>query len=638
MRKIKAGRRIKKTGGDDIDIIAPYLPESLYKLAYSQPEKQRLEKLKNLYDVNYTKIQDKINSLKKDEKILQTAYDNEELRNIKLAELDERKKNNAKNFYLKLSGYVAKFIYTIGISFFNILGYIIARSSYLIVEFFKLGQGIIPKSIIFILFILLIFGIGVALFMSNRTNGDIIRSSDISKKIITNDTENYLSLSNPFSFMTKITNGLNDIIPNDFKYKYTSLTNSLNYITTGKNQYQDYLEPRKTLETGRSDNIFHMNFDISGSEYSKEKTYCTLKPKPIVFNFNSNLYQSSDYNRLNENLRNDIQYPNKYTIDITSTSSSSGRYVLNVENSKYYINNTAIEDTTIKLPKLFKINKNEVLLNNYNSISFNENVGLIGLYGVKLLNKNYRDNILVITAFNKDRQNNEYRKIYYINNKLIYYNSKNEEQELKFTDYPYYNVEMLLDQSGNNRHFIFKQNDNKYRPVLIVDEYGNYAIRFQSRSILYQNVPIKFPKMTIKSTIKVNKTKDNNHYNKLEGYIDFLGSYTSSVIKLLIPNKTSSSTPPDKYTVVPYNDIPYYGNNEELTKTEFYTDRVDTIVIDLNTTDRGIETIGCVHDPRTDIQKAGDYKQETHLNNMIAKNNFVGDLYDLYIYDRTKIN
>ena len=58
MRKIKAGRRIKKTGGDDIDIIAPYLPESLYKLAYSQPEKQRLEKLKNLYDVNYTKIQD----------------------------------------------------------------------------------------------------------------------------------------------------------------------------------------------------------------------------------------------------------------------------------------------------------------------------------------------------------------------------------------------------------------------------------------------------------------------------------------------------------------------------------------------------------------------------------------------------
>ena len=92
------------------------------------------------------------------------------------------------------------------------------------------------------------------------------------------------------------------------------------------------------------------------------------------------------------------------------------------------------------------------------------------------------------------------------------------------------------------------------------------------------------------------------------------------------------------YSALPYNDIPYYGNNEELTKTEFYTDRVDTIVIDLNTTDRGIETIGCVHDPRTDIQKAGDYKQETHLNNMIAKNNFVGDLYDLYIYDRTKIN
>jgi len=73
--------------------------------------------------------------------------------------------------------------------------------------------------------------------------------------------------------------------------------------------------------------------------------------------------------------------------------------------------------------------------------------------------------------------------------------------------------------------------------------------------------------------------------------------------------------------------------NKEYENIKYTVNQKNTIMTNL---DNGrIETIGCILDPRTDKDKIDDIGGK-RLGELITAHNFVGVLYDLYIYDRTK--
>jgi hypothetical protein len=455
------------------------------------------------------------------------------------------------------------------------------------------------------------------------------------------DFDNYLSGPNPFQGIKDMFDNLKNKIPGDLKYKFSSFRDSVSYITTGRNQYEDYLTPRNTITSGRCDNIIHMNFN-NQSEFQKEKTFCALQPKPVSFNFNSNLYQNADYNKLDKDLRTNLRYPNKYEIPINGDD--TGRFTFDINNSHYFNpadNNIQLNTNFNYLPKLFKKNNKEIIFNEYIQTSFNQFAGLISMYSVKLLNKKHKDPIMVVSEMHDNPpKKTKTISLYYNNDTSYNYYDQNNiftKFEFDFNNY-YYDIEMLLDQSGYNRHFVWKNNDNKYKPNIVLKN-GEYAIEFQSRSILYQNIPIAFPKMFIKSTIMVNSGKSNDASYKafqiIDGYMDFLSTTTTSSIKIDISTGNRI-----KYNVKTNNQT----KNEQYDKIEYSINTKETIMTNLD--DGNIETIGCILDARNLNQKIEDnveivgphgLAKGRNLDSITKAHNFVGYLYDLYIYDRTKM-
>jgi hypothetical protein len=609
MRKNKAVRRKKLRGGDIVNfknaaIRGILSTNNLYNKAYQDPNVNKIPDLIETYQRDKKKLLDNVEKLNQEKDRITKNQRNVSERNLKITEIENKQNVENRKYNLTVIKYIvslvgalwqnikdlSSFIFKTGGSIFNFAGFA--------------GNGVILRVLLLLVFLAFIFGLLSAFSPSFRD----INNYKIND-LINPDYDNYLSGPNPFKGIKDMFGGLNNLIPSDFKYKFTSLTNSINYITTGRNQYEDFLEPRETTETGRSDNIIHMNFN-NQPDFQKDKTYCSLSPKPIILKFDSNLYPTSDYNKLDETLRKDLNYPMEYNIPIIGDK-ITGRFSLNIDSSKY-INSIGSTTTTLTddkykyLSKLLKKNKNEIILNEYKPISFNIVYSIISMYGNKLLNNKYKDRpIMVITDFNKYNSKISLKRSLYYNettNKYQYYNEENKLEDFEFKKHgkTFYEIEMLLDQSGNNRHFVWKDNDNKNKPKLIFIALSNeYAIEFTSKMILYQNIPIEFPKMFIKSTISMN----NQKINKIEDdYMDFLSAKTTSSIKLqLISDK-------NKFVVK--------TNNKEYENIEYFVNKKEIIMTNL---DNGkIETIGSLTD-----------KNVAH--------NFNGLLYDLYIYDRSKM-
>lgn len=773
MRKNKAvGAKNKIKGGvnyNEAKIIGSLNPEKLYRKAYEG--ENQLPELIETYDRNINKTSKAIEQFKLEKERLENARGNNkreelELENLENQKLFEDRRHNlrvtnmmlglAGNFYDNVKQGTAYGLNSVG-SGLKFLGFA--------------GNGVILRVILVILLLALIIGLGLASMYSPSFRDAKNNLNNKLGNLINPDYENYLKGPNPFGGLKNMFSGLNNMIPSDLRYKYTSLTNSLNYITTGKNQYEDYLIDRETITTGRSDNIIHMNFN-NQEEFQKEKTFCSLTPKEIVLNFNSNLYQSSDYNKLDKNLREDLRYPIKYEIPITNDP-NTGRFTFDIKQSYYYnpYDNSRLNDAKFNyLPKLFKKNNNEFIFNEYTMSSFNQYSGIIAIYGVKLLNKKHKDPIMIINDFNINNNAIQYKTaLYYQDDKTFkYYDEQNVMQTFDFSKNGkavYYEIYMLLDQSGNNRHFTWKENskdvDFKWKPLLVIDEIGNYAIEFQQRMILFQNIPISSPKMLIKSTIQINNGRDNYYTNLISekdalqieyNELGSLKSFAESAITYIGKNKEGEefivnpynksyeqiiSTFPtnfivfkgsnNRFEIIP-NTIPYGENiiiavkrivkkgnniinrynelntliqqkNMEISNApkqniRNYFDRVDGFmdflstsstsaiklqftngdknkyiiqtdnqtkndnykdiqysvnkkeIIEINFDDGKIETIGCIIDPRSDTDKLDDNLEIVgpagrpkgiKLKNLVEYHNFIGYLYDLYIYDRTKM-
>jgi hypothetical protein len=685
MRKKKAverkGKKEIKGGVNFIDASRlGFLPEKkLYDLAYKDPTINKIPDLIHDYQKDENYLSDKIEKYKKEKENLdKNRHDvrEEELKfeNLENKRLFDDRKNNLKwiNFYSGIAGATLENFKQLG----N-LGKDVVGSGFTFLGF--AGNGVILRVILIFAALALIIGLGLASMYSPQFNDSKNSINAKMNELINPDFENYLKVPGQFQWFKDMMKGLQDRIPGNLKYKFNSFTNSVSYITTGKNQYENYLIDREMITTGRSDNIMHMRFNnLQG--FQKEQTYCALKPKDIVLNFNSNLYPSSDYNQLDQSLREHLKYPDSYQIPIGSDK--SGRYALDIDNSYYIQDNIHLIDKKKYeyLPKLFKKDKNRIILNEVTLTAFNPLAGVIGMYGVTLLNKKHKDPIMVINDFNPHNNKIQFKtSLYYGDEKTYkYYDQNNILQNFNFDKSPYYDIEMLLDQSGNNRHFVWKQNDNKYRPFL-VKENNEFAIKFESRSILYQNIPISFPKMFIKSTIMINykgiseadlkniyfaylrtpedkippdlKLKYDNlikspsyvAYEKIDGFMDFLSTTSTSAVKINFIENTSKTQYNIKIDTI-FSDPSNLDVNKEYDSIKYTVNQKNTIMTNL---DNGrIETIGCILDPRTDGDKiadnieivgpAGRVKGQ-RLGELISAHNFVGVLYDLYIYDRTKI-
>ena len=114
-------------------------------------------------------------------------------------------------------------------------------------------------------------------------------------------------------------------------------------------------------------------------------------------------------------------------------------------------------------------------------------------------------------------------------------------------------------------------------------------------------------------------------FKKIDGFMDFLSTTTTSSIKLKLESNK------EKFSI---NIEPTNPNNADNENIKYGINEKNTIITNL---DNGkIETIGCILDPRTDKDKSGDINGQ-RLGELITAHNFVGFLYDLYIYDRTKM-
>jgi hypothetical protein len=173
-----------KKGGANYDIEGPLLSTNLYK----ELNIGNLENIKKSYDENLDKTREKLDRVSKDLNDLETNHHNEEIRNMKLKEINnkkiiadnkllQKKQDQAYNIIVKdLGGFIGSIFITIGklISTFFIAIYYSLKLA------FNSGEGILFK---IICFILVVFAIAFIImgFKSGLPSFDFSTSNNITK-------------------------------------------------------------------------------------------------------------------------------------------------------------------------------------------------------------------------------------------------------------------------------------------------------------------------------------------------------------------------------------------------------------------------------------------------------------------------
>ena len=495
-------KAVLKQGGDIFNTIGgPIIPEKLYDLNYTG----KIKGLKNIYDKTTQKTEDQLNKISKDLKNMQDVKNNEEEKLIHLTAVRNKKKIADDKLFQKTKEDWYKMIFHDigGTILTNVKGFATTAGSFAKNTFSLAangGEGILFKviiiSIVIIIIVFLILG-----FTNSLPSADISNSNDITKSILTTDNENNFMNIKSGSLLTRFSNSLYNLVPNEYKYKFNSLNNSLSYITTGKNQYDDFLQPRNEITSGRNDDIFHISYN--------NNTECILKPKNIEINFNSDYYNNIDYNNINESLRDDIKYPDKITLPFKVNE--KGKYELDYSNQKYSNLNSDVTNKLDKNKFLFISKKNNIQLNSFANNNINYNAGIIAMYAPILINKSYKGPTMTIKITDK------YRNIYYNNQykKLYYKDELNNNNIVEFSSIKTYDVICLYDQTENYHDYVFEDKyEDKKKPKLI---YRNniYSINFSTKTILYLSK--KYPKIksSIKTTIKFDILYNNNYMSIL---------------------------------------------------------------------------------------------------------------------------
>ena len=648
MRKRKA---LKKGGFTNPVRAGPTIPERLSKY-----DTNSIQKLKETFEMNLTRAESDLNrqnSIKqnaistymKQKKIEETAaMNNNKSDIIKWTKIRDTA-SGAKNI---IFGFFAMMKYIITFIFSNI--------KFIITTIGTAGKGAIIKAVLAILFIVLII-LGATGVIYNTTGkiSTVKETNDAGQAILNADDDLYNKMPENKNIFSMMFNSINNIIPYQYKYKLNYISNSVTYLTTGKNQYEDLLKDRTEITTGRSDNIFHINF--SGDALPKEKTYSIIEPKKVELNFNENLYYNSDYNKIDETIRNNIKYPDKCHISVI-TDNNTGKYILDLASSRinYYNNNIEITTANKDLIKpIFKYANTSNLnlgvkfnnFNNYLYTSYYDAKNNVGAYATKLINPNYKGPILRLTNATREEvyTENEYKngkktanfyndfntdKLYtIINDEKVYYDN--------FFNNNASSVVTLYDQSGNNNDLIYKMYDFVHMPEFRLDN-NNYSIYFYDQHMLLFKTKISYKKIKINTKIlfsNISDAKNVIHMNFLarekEEVIKINGSdnenlvFTTTKKTDIIDNDQIS----DKYKVSDNNNrVSELKNPYDISTKFIYNENKDDPII--------LECLGNAYDMRTFDEKMQDdtliNKKGENLQNKLKKHSFKGYLYELRIF------
>ena len=596
-----------------------------------------IKALERSYDQKYKTVENNLKQLMKLKTEANDNYHKKEIEKLKDKKIEDKasevsNKQGKESINMFANGFsaICRAFFAIGKYFTSIFKFIITTIS-------NAGQGAIIKCIITIVFIILIivgFTIGFS-GLKNKKNEITNKSTNYEENLLNLENDDYLNIHKSNDIFTIITDYFYGKIPDSYKYKFNSFSNSISYITTGKNQYEDYLEKREEIENGRSDNIFHINF-----KYSKDNTMSIIKPKDVILEFNENLYYDSDYNKIDSNIKVVSNYPQKCVINMIANS--KGKYALDLENIKYYNNNNIniIDDSKLIRPIFIKDTNDVVKLNSFNN-SIKISVKSVISKALSSTStstsdliadnaKKYLDDInkfeykikgqystrfislvknRIETPIAQILYKDYYYNIYYdIGNNIIYKNVKNDIiDESLFVDsnIPIY-IDIIYDQSENKNHLIFNNTTNNNRPRLIRDTIKHIiSYYFENNNILTFTNKIKdIDIMFIKTSIGFDfTTMDPKNINTMK----FLSSSDSgSVIDIRGVNNTSLVFHTDKYTINEGNQI---SKHYKITSTDEknYIQRVTTSTIyDKN---------------KIILENLGD-----------VNNGFTGFLYELEIY------
>jgi len=189
--------------------------------------------------------------------------------------------------------------------------------------------------------------------------------------ILKGEQSTFLNVKSP-TFFSKFSNGFFSMIPDKYKFSFSSMTGSFNYMITGKNQYEDYLEQRETVENdvGRSDNIFNLRFKNTINSFINNKTYSILKPNNIQITLDMAKNPTSDINRLSDTFKSEQPYFglfDNYTLPVYAPSSN---WILDVNSAYFSSNGNSIYKNIIipanKHNNIFKINeKGHIIYNSF---------------------------------------------------------------------------------------------------------------------------------------------------------------------------------------------------------------------------------------------------------------------------------
>lgn len=491
--------------------------------------------LQSIYEIKYNEAKRDLDRLTKLKKINNDAYDEYTQRVIAYEKLDNdvnkttwKKISDMSSGALKNGRAFGNFLKNLVIAVIKIFLSLLKTVGTFI---FMGGQGAIIKVLIAIFILLVAIGFITSGF-SGVNSKDIDSSSDVGKDILKRDNDDYLKNLNQTNnnFITRMYDWFKSLLPNSYLMGLSSISNSLTYITTGKNQFDEYLDDRDEIKTGRSDNIFHVNFtDITNinNNINSNNTYSIIEPKDVILEFNENLYYNSDYSKITKNIKDLIEYPTKCAISIIPNP--SGKYSLNIATIKYYNSNNALISDVNKNALIKPIFKKEegkdkntgVKLNSFNNILYTNYFNAknaLGTYGTRLINPNYKGPILRLCVrndesdirtktidFYNDYYDNNDKKIYcIIDNKKIYYDKYFTKNEQSFID-----VRTLYDQSGNNKHFSYSSTALIREPRLRKNtDTDSYYLAFSDRRILVLSNQISYKKITIYTKIKINYPQD----------------------------------------------------------------------------------------------------------------------------------
>lgn len=302
----------------------------------------------------------------------------EELENEKsrLNQIAIELKRKAKEYHLKQYELIVRifqsffdFLFKYGFEIVKIVYNLIKQGRELItsigsgcLKLLDLGEGVIVKTIVLIVIIVLIF-FGVSGFFnpnSNELNNAISTNRSTSSFIRTSASPSY------FSFLSK---NFENLIPTQFRISFNSFRNNFNKIV-GNDLLEKVGKERQEISNGRIDGIYHIKKE------NENRVYTTLKPKDIEINLgNIKNFSNMDYHKLPQKVQELYTTDNNISIPV-KVKGNTGLYFYNTD----YIYNTGDKykkglkgNDDNYLPPVIQVeNKNEFKLNKKKAIIFND--------------------------------------------------------------------------------------------------------------------------------------------------------------------------------------------------------------------------------------------------------------------------